>query len=548
MGERALFAAGMVAICAAALALAARGLDRPGLYYDEVIQADPAVQLLRGDGEPLRVPGARSVRVFDRWVPVMIQPYMGALKSHLLVPSFAIFGASPASLRLSTLAWGLLGLLLFALWARRLFGAPAALLATALAALDPSFLFVIRHDWGSVALGLVCRGGALLLLTTGFARGSLGRIAAGGLFLGLGLYNKIDFAVFLAGAGLALAVASPRALLGALRAPGRLSAAALGLALGAAPLLSVAGPALRVAQRVSGRAAAADLAEKLDALHFTLDGSYFDRLMHTGGSFGALADVETAASTPFLLAFAAAAVYVAAGLLRRPRSPDHAPRAFALGTAVFTILAVLATPRAVRIHHVLNAHPFPQLVVALALVSLWRSAPGALPRPTARRAAAAIAGAVLVLASARADVETWRTLHDTGGKGRWSDALERFGEELSTSPGAVVVSLDWGFDGPLRFVHPGLALEEPIWRLRRADRPGRAFRQRGTPRHVYLVFEPPYAVFDFGPAFLELARSLPGDRVTIRRHLDREGDPAFTSIRFADPHELVYRGTWEIGF
>ena len=69
-------------------------------------------------------------------------------------------------------------------------------------AFDPSFLFVSRHDWGSVALALVFRGGGLYLATTGWARASLVRLAAGGLLLGLGIYNKIDFAPFVAGAGL----------------------------------------------------------------------------------------------------------------------------------------------------------------------------------------------------------------------------------------------------------------------------------------------------------------------------------------------------------
>jgi hypothetical protein len=31
-------------------------------------------------------------------------------------------------------------------------------------------------------------------------------------------------------------------------------------------------------------------------------------------------------------------------------------------------------------------------------------------------------------------------------------------------------------------------------------------------------------------------------RVTIRRHADREGDPAFVSVRIAGPHRIVYRG------
>ena len=40
-------------MCAIAAVLGARGLDAPGLYYDEVIQAEPAVQFLTPGGAPV---------------------------------------------------------------------------------------------------------------------------------------------------------------------------------------------------------------------------------------------------------------------------------------------------------------------------------------------------------------------------------------------------------------------------------------------------------------------------------------------------------------
>jgi hypothetical protein len=58
----------------------------------------------------------------------------------------------------------------------------------------------------------------------------------------------------------------------------------------------------------------------------------------------------------------------------------------------------------------------------------------------------------------------------------------------------------------------------------------------------YLLWERDLAVFAVGPAFLELARALPPERVEIRSWPDREGDPTFVSVRIAGPHEIVYRG------
>ena len=158
-------------LCVAVLAFAGRDLSTPGLYYDEAIQAAPAAEFLREGGRPLAIPGATSTRWLGGWLPLMTQPYMSALKSQLLIPVFAVCGAGPATLRLATLVAGCAGLLLCMFWVRRVWGTPAALLTGVLLASDPSFLFVTRHDWGSVSLALVCRGGGLWLLDRG--RGGL---------------------------------------------------------------------------------------------------------------------------------------------------------------------------------------------------------------------------------------------------------------------------------------------------------------------------------------------------------------------------------------
>ena len=120
--ESSALAAGFGLLCLCVFALLARNLAEPGLYYDEVIQATPASEFLRQGGEPLQIPGARNTWLFGGWFPLMTQPYMGALKSQLLIPTFAAFGATRETLRLATLAWSCVGLGLVMLWARRLFG------------------------------------------------------------------------------------------------------------------------------------------------------------------------------------------------------------------------------------------------------------------------------------------------------------------------------------------------------------------------------------------------------------------------------------------
>ena len=527
---------GVAALVLLVLLLGARRLDEPGLYYDEVIQATPASEFLREGGEPLRIPGSQNTWLFGGWFPLMTQPYMGALKSQLLIPTFAMFGASRETLRVTTLAWACVGLLLIALWAREIAGARVALATAALLALDPSFLFVSRHDWGSVSLAMICRGGGLWLAVLGWRRGSAARLMGGGLLLGLGVYNKIDLLPFLAGCTLALLAAAPRQVFSAARQrPGQIGALAAGLIVGAAPMLLGAGAVLSATEAMfqSVGARPDDLAEKLLAWRTLMDGSHFHRLMLAGGSFERLGQVSGAAWSPFGWIFAAAwaGLTVHAVAAARRGEPDRTV-VFALVATAATGLLLLATPRAARIHHVMNIQPLPQLVVALAAVRLA-------DRGLAGRGLAVAGLLAALIGGLLVDLRVFDTLRATGGSGRWSGALEQLAGELPED--AVVVSLDWGFHAPLRFTRPELTLAEPIWQMH-----GRATSLRGGSKHVYLVQEPGYEVFDFGSRLLEAVSELPQNAVTVRVHSDRSGQPAFRSISFARPHELVYRGTFEV--
>jgi hypothetical protein len=105
------------------------------------------------------------------------------------------------------------------------------------------------------------------------------------------------------------------------------------------------------------------------------------------------------------------------------------------------------------------------------------------------------------------------------------------------------VSLDWGFDGPLRFAAPGLRADEPIWRLRAASRATDAsVSLDGSSQHVYFVFEEEYAVFPFGARLLAALEASPAGFASVARHSDRLGEPAYRTVRIPFPHRLVYRG------
>jgi hypothetical protein len=532
-GRRLLLA--VFACSAVALGIAARDLDVPGLYYDEGIQVEPALWFLRAEQAPPEIPGMRSVDVFGRPLPWLTQAYMGALKSQVFVPVLAVAPPSARVVRLATLAIALAGLAFAMAFARQAFDVPTAALTGALLAVDPSFLFTARHDWGSFALGFLLRSASAWALLSGWRAGSARRLFAGGVFAGLAVYNKVDAGLPLAAGAVALLIAVPHPFRELGSRPRSLAAFAGGGLLGAAPLLIRLMPVLALTRFAAGGGAGGGAdrtwSGRWQTLVSSLDGSYFQRLLAEGGAFDRLGEAPSGVGTPFalvlLLGALALAGWLAGDLARGRRRPAES---FALLAALFTLAGSLLLPFDLRIHHVLNAWPLPQLVVALAVREAWRR----FASPLARGALAVAFGAILVF-GVRADFATLEAMRATGGKGLWSDAVVRL---VPDWVGQRVVCLDWGFAIPLRLAAPGLGVDDAIWRLRGGARQTLA----GDEHSVYLLHDRDHAVFPFGAQLLDAVKTAPPGAVRVVRHPDRSGDPAFVSVRFAGPHRLHYGG------
>src|SRR5580692_576967 len=79
-----------------------QNLSTPGLYYDEAIYYGPAKDFLTGHpGDHL--PGSSATEVFGRPFPLLVQPYLSAMKCWLCIPVFKLFGATLAVIRGSNL-------------------------------------------------------------------------------------------------------------------------------------------------------------------------------------------------------------------------------------------------------------------------------------------------------------------------------------------------------------------------------------------------------------------------------------------------------------
>jgi hypothetical protein len=518
----------------AGLALALFWLGRqntsvPGLYYDEAVFGGMAKDFVTGQTHGQHMPNREVAELFGRPFPVFVQPYLGALKSWLLMPAFSLFGPSLSVLRLTNLAWGLVGLLFFMIWCWQLLGPWEAVVAGSLLALDPTFFFLAWLDWGAVMPSLVCRflGFLLVLLAWRKRRASLAFFA--GVIFGLGFFSKIDFAVILTGTALAGLCAFAQPLIALVRArPAMIAWPILGFFIGTGPMRLMFPTVLRLTLTDSTPAHPGELNEKFNTLRAMYNGSYFHRLMDAGGLFDKMQQISSPVWTPLGIVLLIAGFLVAVNVIRaRPGDAGRRARVFLLLALGLVTLGVLLLPGAVRIHHAALVVPFPHLIIAVAGADLWRHF---WKRRAAQPIVRALLGAGLVtllLWQTRAIDQTEQLIRETRGRGWWSDALVNFCREIKNRADLTIVSLDWGFNEQLNFLTDGPRLQEPIW----GSSEDAQTALLKDPNCVFLVHAPEYSLFPLGTAFRQSA-ALEARPADIQPWRDAQGRIVFYSIRF----------------
>jgi len=533
-------------IAAFMLGVAAIDAEKLGLYYDEAFMAQQARDFV-DVGRPSVHPGSvRSVEVFGRPFPTHNAAYLGSLKSQMTIPSFAIFGASPRVLRVTTCALALLALLLAMRWLEALYGPAVAIVTGLLASSDPAFFFWSQYEWGPFTTNFLCRAfGALALLSAWRADGLRQIVWAGaaGLAFGLGIYSRADFAVVLAGGGLALLAFRRDLVVEALRERRAALGAGAGLMLFAsAPMWTNVAALFSTGEAISERGGVADRATLLLS---TLDGTRFHRLMEVGGLFDRASEVEVE-PTALLGCVIGSFVLVTVETIRRRRDTEArtevALRAWLLATTTIITVAMIALPGAVRAHHQLNVFPLWHAIVGVAVADLF-SRPWRDPRRAVLARTLVSVALGFVLAGGATSIARTRALIDeTGGRGRFTRELAPFAEQLEAE-GGTAVSLDWGFHEPLLFLTRTAPLRESIWEIPAALRAGRAWENRGDARTSYLVHPPEYDLFGVSPRLLDFAR---GAGLEVEAFRDGKGEIVFHAVRIGRPHRLVFDGRFRV--
>src|SRR5205823_9848851 len=158
------------------------------------------------------------------------------------------------------------------------------------------------------------------------------------------------------------------------------------------------------------------------------------------------------------------------------------------------------------------------LILITAFTLVWNAAGMQFPR-RAVRIAAIVSLVLLAATQVYAIVKTEKLIVDTGGRGRWSNALDAFCRENKDRSDLVIAILDWGFNEQIAFLADRPQLVEPFWAFPRYN--GRLPALPPRSGYIYLAHSPEYSLFGYDVSYLnELQAS--GEAVEIQPHSDRE--------------------------
>ena len=182
--------------------LAAYRIELPGLYYDELAFVNAA----------LGAPDNTFIHLRLGSLPILIFPYMGALKGWGYAPIFRLFGVSALTIRLPAILLAALTLLIFYRAMRDSVGHAWAAIAVWMMAVDPANVFPSRLDWGCTVLMHLFQALILALWFSYRKKPQLWKPIIIFACFGLGFFNYFDFVWFLLAFAIGICLCYPDSL------------------------------------------------------------------------------------------------------------------------------------------------------------------------------------------------------------------------------------------------------------------------------------------------------------------------------------------------
>jgi len=481
-------------------------LDLPGLYYDEALDAVPAMQTL--SGQALDIAGV--INSGGREWPLMVMSYVGPITTYLLMPFFVLFGVSVEILRATNLLIGLATLILAYGFLSEFFDKRVAALSTLLLAVNPTFIFWSRTG-AMVSLPLLPL--AILVfwcLWRWFHRRQNIYFVFAAFCLGLGLATKILFLWLWLGLGLSWLVFSPyispgggwRAWLWPLKQlTNRTRILALfATLLGCAPLIIYnsrdAGTIRALLENLTHTrlygVSNLDILTNLRTVFMTdlrtlLDGSIF------ASSFG------RAHANPVAVVAFICTLLLHIWLIRQAQFTYRPIRLKFLILICVSIVSQSAfTISGFGAHHLMIIWPIPQVVITAAFTGLANHLHYRAPEEYPQwRLLLGLIFIIIVGSEMLTTVQYHRTLSHTRGNGWFSDAINVLAEDLQ-HVSEPIIALDWGFRRNLQLLTLGQI--DPEERFTYGARPDESFdfyinsRVAQAPA-FYLLHSPQFTAF-----------------------------------------------------
>ncbi|MEO8025329.1 MAG: glycosyltransferase family 39 protein [Bryobacteraceae bacterium] len=526
-----------VAACMLFILLGCLLIPYAGIQNDEALFSLPMFGSLPAEG---------SISIFKRHLPTMVMSYVGALKTWLYAPLFAIWQPSPWSIRLPMVIAGGLTIWLFFLLLNRLAGSRAAIAGAFLLATEPSYLVTTTFDWGPTTL-------QILLLTSALFAAATKRYRLAALFLGLAMWNKAIFAWALAGLGAATLIVYPKELWRGLRTREALGALAL-FAVGAFPLINYNMRKPMNTFRGNAKVAIANIGTKVHHVELAANGSGLFGYI-TGEEWmdnpktaecavarwgGALRDRigehrKTLGVYAFFLALALVPIWWRARRLdvTAEFESTRRPLLFSLVfLGVAWLLMAMTQDAGGATHHTILLWPFPVLFVVVAFSAALR--PNWLFAPVI---------AVLLIANLLVINQYNVQFARNGTTGVWSDAIFGLSKDLPGIPASHIYVTDWGVVNSLALLHqaklPLVVASDPLVPEAPSDADRQSvLRMLADTDGVFVSHTPAYEEFKGNAKRLDAIASAAGySRELLLTVPDANGRQVFEVTRFhkADP-------------
>jgi 4-amino-4-deoxy-L-arabinose transferase-like glycosyltransferase len=440
-------------------------LELPGLYYDETNFITAAF----GHTSGLFI--AWSARIFGHKVPLMIMNYIGALKSGIYAPVFALFGTSAATVRIPVVLIGLITLLSAYAVFRRMFDRTIAIVALLLFATDCTFIFANRLDWGPVSVMLALEASSLYFLWRWMTEDKNHFLAIAGFLLGLGLWNKIIFVWFLVALFTALLLCYHKHFINLLHWR-RMAWFVPAFLLGCLPLIAYN---IDVPMGTFRRQTAISF-PTLEAINLryhvfrgTLDGFgvYYlvnhsevgtpERILKSppvgalDRTLSALSGIPWVGRSPLPIVFLASLVLLLILLGRKHLKGKREIVFLGLHLPVIAFMMCL-NPLATGAHHAIAVYPFVFILIAYAVCEFTRWLGKS---RTARILLLCLCLLPLIAAHVVVDARYLKSFQVNGGCRFWSDAIYSLADYTREHPDKTYYLMEWGFSTQLVFLSNG---------------------------------------------------------------------------------------------